>query len=131
MKILVVDDEPQLIDLVKELLESVGHIVVTAENGKVALEKVFSENNAFDLILSDYNMPIMSGIDLYKAIRRNCTKNFIPPFILITANIEDALSEKGISKDDFYTTLSKPFPLDSIEQIIKTLETKTRIKNAS
>jgi len=59
MKILIVEDDVNIQDAFKLILEIKGHEVMTAENGKIALD--ITESNAFDAILLDYYMPIMDG----------------------------------------------------------------------
>jgi PAS domain S-box-containing protein len=64
--ILVVDDEPQILDLLVEVLEDSGHRVDTAANGEEARRKVMV--NPYDLVISDVRMPQMNGMDLYRNI---------------------------------------------------------------
>src|SRR5210317_1860153 len=63
-RILVVDDEPMIREILRETLEQEGHRVAEAENGKVACDRVNSEQ--FDLILTDVKMPVMDGFTLMK-----------------------------------------------------------------
>lgn len=65
-KVLVVDDEVQMCDILGEALVHMGHRVVTAGDGQEALEKV--AQNAFDIIITDINMPRMDGIELIKRL---------------------------------------------------------------
>ncbi|MBR1722413.1 MAG: response regulator, partial [Treponema sp.] len=87
-KILLVEDNETNLQSAKELLESEGASITTAENGKIAL-KIFKESklNYFDAILMDIMMPVMNGIEATKAIRaleRSDSK--ITPVIALTAN---------------------------------------------
>ncbi len=68
MKVLVVDDSKPIFMMVSQMLEELGHQAVWAENGQDAIEKI-NENADFELVLLDWNMPIMSGIDFLKTIR--------------------------------------------------------------
>jgi len=63
-RILVVDDEPMIREILRETLEQEGHRVAEAENGKVAFDRIHSEQ--FDLILTDVKMPVMDGFTLMK-----------------------------------------------------------------
>jgi PAS domain S-box-containing protein len=67
-RILVVDDEPEMAQMLAEILERVGHSVQTAGDGQQALDRLGGEN--FDLILSDLRMPVLDGPGLYQAIAR-------------------------------------------------------------
>ncbi len=66
-KILVVDDEPNIRDLLREELEEEGYIVDVAENGEKAIEKYFSGD--YDLIVLDIEMPGMNGLEVAGLIR--------------------------------------------------------------
>lgn len=66
-KVLVVDDEADIADLMRSMLEGAGHEVVTAESGAVALEML--EMVQFDAIVSDLRMPDMDGAALWRAVR--------------------------------------------------------------
>jgi len=63
-RILVVDDEPQLCNLLTRVLKKNGHTVASACHGKEALEKL--SQNAYDMVISDINMPVMDGFDLMR-----------------------------------------------------------------
>lgn len=65
-RILVVDDEPEMAQMLAEILERVGHTVETVGDGQEALDRLTS--GSYDLILSDLRMPILDGPGLYNAI---------------------------------------------------------------
>ncbi|WP_205854720.1 hybrid sensor histidine kinase/response regulator [Piscinibacter defluvii] len=67
-RILVVDDEPEIGALLRELLESAGHMVMLAASGQEALERLSTQ--AFDVVLTDLKMPGMDGPTLYREIAR-------------------------------------------------------------
>ncbi|MBF0500363.1 MAG: response regulator [Candidatus Riflebacteria bacterium] len=67
-RILIVDDDAFIRDVLAMVLESENFSVDCAENGKEALEK-FTQNSEFDLVISDLNMPVMGGLELMKRIR--------------------------------------------------------------
>jgi DNA-binding response OmpR family regulator len=106
-KILVVDDEIKIIDVVKSFLESKGFLVFSAENGKKALE-IFDREN-ISLIILDLMMPEMSGEEVCTTIRRKSRV----PIIMLTAKSDEAdmLVGLGIGADDFVT---KPFSLKAL-----------------
>lgn len=84
MKILVVDDFQTMRRIVINLLKQLGFSnVVEAGDGKEALEKIQSSDE-IDLVISDWNMPNMTGIDLLKELRGN-DKYKALPFIMVTA----------------------------------------------
>lgn len=103
MKILVTDDEKEIRKIVRLLLESKGHTVVEASDGKSAVELV-TENRDIDLCIMDIMMPKLSGIDAVRKIR-----GFSPvPVLFLTAKSMDSDKESAYSSggDDY---LVKPF----------------------
>ncbi len=102
LNILLVEDDRSLLLLYKSMLEKSGHLVTTAGNGKVALEIV--KNTPPQLIISDWMMPEMDGLQLCKEIRKNPSYNNIYIFLITaqesTANLVEAF-EAGV--DDYLT----------------------------
>ena len=80
MHILIVEDEKGIVDFLKQGLEEEGFTVSTAFNGKDGLDKAQSLN--IDLILLDWMLPNMTGIEICKAIR---AQNIVTPIIFLTA----------------------------------------------
>ena len=78
-RILVVDDEGHIRDILAETLREAGYVVETAANGEDAVRKL--RVGAFDLILLDIRMPVHSGLDVLKLLRR---KGGFPPVMVIT-----------------------------------------------
>jgi two-component system, OmpR family, alkaline phosphatase synthesis response regulator PhoP len=121
-KILAVDDERHIVRLVQVNLERQGYTVVTAYDGKEALEKVESEQP--DLIVLDVMMPYMDGFEVLQNLKRNPTTRDIP-VIMLTAKAQDADVFRGWQSGvDCY--LTKPFnPMELIafvKRIFKSLE---------
>ena len=114
--ILVVDDEPQNIELLEAYLVPQGYEIVKAANGEEALEKLFS--NQIDVMLLDVMMPGMDGFEVIRRIRQdNKYRNHRRlPIILVTALRETEDRIKGIEAgcDDF---LSKP--VDKMELLAR------------
>ena len=107
LSILYVDDQPLLLEATKAYLESFEFIVDTAESGKEALQKI-TDNN-YDAIVSDYQMPVMDGIELLKEIR---SMNLDIPFILFTGRGREEVVIQAIDNGaDFYVQKGgKPAP---------------------
>ncbi|RDU24874.1 response regulator transcription factor [Anaerosacchariphilus polymeriproducens] len=105
-KILVVDDEEEICNAIKEYLNIVGYIVYTANNGKEAMERL---SILPDLILLDINMPGMDGLDVCKRIRTHVNV----PILFLTAKIEEQDRINGLmaGADDY---IIKPFALEEL-----------------
>lgn len=104
-KILAVDDEKHIVRLVQVNLERAGYTVVTANDGKEALEKVAEESP--DLVVLDVMMPYMDGFEVLQNLRRSPATRDIP-VIMLTAKAQDADVFKGWQSGvDCY--LTKPF----------------------
>lgn len=106
-KILVVDDEVKILEVVKAFLESKGYIVFTAEHAKQAFEILNNESVA--LILLDLMLPEIPGEEICKTIRKKSRV----PIIMLTAKAEEADMPEGlgIGADDYIT---KPFSLRTL-----------------
>jgi len=117
-KILVVDDEIHIIHVVAIKLRNNGYEVVSAENGAEAYELALSEKP--DIIVTDFQMPVMTGLELVEKLRQSEQTKDIP-VIMLTARgfaIEDE-KKQSLQISEF---LSKPFSpkelLRSIEDIL-------------
>lgn len=103
-KILVVDDEATICDLVRIRLEKNGYQVITAFSGKEALEIVSKESP--DLVVLDIMMPEMDGYEVMKRMRENLHSN-IPVMLLTAKSTDNDVWEGWQSGVDYYVT--KPF----------------------
>ena len=112
--ILIADDESHILNVVSLKLTNAGFSVTTASDGQEALEIATAERP--DLLITDYHMPQLSGLELCQKLRANPATSGIPT-IMLTArgyDLEPADTEKsGISK-----MLSKPF---SPRQLLQTV----------
>jgi len=111
-RILVVDDESAVRDAIKMLLECEGHDVEVAGDGREALAIIQKEN--FDLVLTDYAMPLMTGEELATAIKAFAPKQ---PVGMITAYAHELqTSGESVRGTDFL--LAKPFALTELRAAI-------------
>jgi len=116
-KILVVDDETSIVDLIRVILEREGYTVETAYDGNVALRKIEEED--FDGIISDLKMPGKDGVEIYqycKEKKPDLTKRFL--FLTGDMVAHDSMVFVEENKVPF---ISKPFDLDKFLSFISTL----------
>ena len=116
-KILVVDDETELVDAIKLRLQANNYEVVTASDGEAGLEKAIAEKP--NLVMVDIMMPEMDGYTFVKKIKANKLLKDIPIIILTgQGKMEDIFKMEGVA--DY---LVKPFPpealLDKIAQHLR------------
>lgn len=84
--VLIVDDDPFSTMLIGSICKRNGIIMHSAENGKIAIEKIISEN--YSLILTDINMPVMNGIEMTRELRKQARFANLP-IVATTANVMD------------------------------------------
>lgn len=113
-KVLLVDDTPEVIKIHQALLERLNHVTSTASNGQEALETFQHAEQSFDLIITDYRMPVMDGLEFIKAIREADSSI---PIIMITAFGEDEKLQEASNYD--IHLVNKPITLNKLEQCIR------------
>ena len=113
-RILVVDDEKGMCEVLRLLLEDDGYSVTTAQQGRDAIRRI-ADGEEIDLIISDLRMPDLDGMDVLSFLRE--TRREIP-LIMITAygTIEDAVEAMKKGASDFIT---KPFNKNMIRQVVR------------
>lgn len=117
MQILVVDDDPFSSELIKLTLEALDYNVFLAEHALAAIEQLQLDNN-IELIISDMNMPMVSGIELFQTLR---AQGVSIPFILLTGDDPAPLKQQEPALNacmlkDF--SLAETLP-DMIEQVMR------------
>jgi len=116
-KILIVDDEPDIVTMLKMRLESENYDTITAQDGEEALDKI--EQEMPDLVVLDIMMPKINGYALFKLLRANPKYNSIP-IVILTASVEIEYLKKFIS-EGVEAYLKKPFKSEALLGIIKGL----------
>lgn len=119
MKILIVDDEPDLLDQLRETLKQQRYDVDTAADGEAALAKLF--DNPYDLVLLDIMLPKIDGLEVLKGIRDG---KITTPVLMLTAkgSIEDKITGLDYGADDY---LPKPFAMAELMARIRSLLRRT------
>lgn len=113
MRILAVEDEPEYLEMLQEVMKSLGHSITIAQNGKEALSLL--DRQQIDVVVSDVKMPEMNGIEFHRKLReRQGHRN--TPFIFLTG-LDDITQVKAECKGDCDLLLQKPFPIDKLLQL--------------
>jgi DNA-binding NtrC family response regulator len=115
--ILIIDDEPEIVELLTEFVKQLGHSALSAGNGLQGLEIATSQNP--DLIISDINMPKMNGLEMLEKIKSTGSNI---PVILFTA-FSDTQKIKTAWKLGAFDFVEKPIDFGALQKIIdKALE---------
>lgn len=115
MKILVVDDESDLLEQLRETLTGQKYDVETAEDGKTALDKLF--DTLYDLVILDIMIPFIDGVAILREMRK---ANINTPVLMLTAKgtVEDKIKGLDCGADDY---LAKPFAIAELMARIRSL----------
>jgi len=122
MKFLVVDDSQTMRRIVNNALKGIGYDeIIEAEDGKDAIAKLYTEKIEF--IITDWNMPNMSGLEFTKAVRADEQFNSLPILMVTTRGMKEDVMEALQARVNNYVV--KPFTpqvlKEKIDQILKTL----------
>jgi len=120
-KILIVDDEREILDMIFDLLHQQGNYVDVASNGKIAWEKI--QKQEYDLILCDIKMPQMDGKELYQALKK-ANPLSLRKLVFITG---DTVSQEtsDFLKSSGCPSIQKPFDIEELRQMLHTASLST------
>ena len=112
--VLVVDDEQDLLSMLKDILEISGYSVVTATNGREALAYLLSERPKPSLILLDLTMPIMNGLRFLEELHSGAHTSLVSIPVVVISAVEEFIE---LNKFHCSGILRKPASLESILQV--------------
>ena len=115
IKILLVDDDQSILEILADLMAIFGHDYVTAQNGVEAIEKL--KHNFFDIVLTDMIMPDIDGMELLKHIK----KNYPNIKVMVVTGYERAFTYTDVIRAGASDFISKPFNTDELEAKINRL----------
>jgi DNA-binding response OmpR family regulator len=113
MKILLVDDDTKVLELISRFLREAGHQVFASDSGTQALKRLKKE--CFDLIISDVDLRDLPGMDLLKQIKEMINERI--PVILVSASEDESRQDQAI-RLGASGYLCKPFDLDCLLAIV-------------
>jgi two-component system alkaline phosphatase synthesis response regulator PhoP len=117
VKILIVDDEPNVLELVNYNLKINGFTTDTASDGRTALQKI--KDGSFDLVILDQMLPVVSGIEVLKTMREKKEFSSIPVLMLTAKSEEtDVVQALNFGADDYIT---KPFRVHEMIARVKSI----------
>ena len=111
MRVLVVDDNSSAREILGTMLESMGFAVTMVAGGKAAVAETitaYQQDNAYQLILMDWHMPGMDGVQTVQALQNNPQLDGVPPVIMVTAYGKEELVDAA-QGTDYREVLSKPY----------------------
>jgi two-component system, cell cycle sensor histidine kinase and response regulator CckA len=126
LHILVVDDDPGMLEVTALLLDHQGYVVTRAAGSSEALMILKEEHTLFDIVLTDYNMPVVNGIDLAMSIRELSDDL---PVILYTGK-NDLINETLLERAKISVVASKPCTVNMLDEIIKDVINEKKQKYA-
>ncbi len=116
-QVLLVDDDEMLLEVGKEILESLDYRVLIASNGEEALALFKQHASEINLVMSDVTMPVMGGIELCKLIRE---QNGAMPIVFVSGYHKDALGMVDIDQR-CNGVLSKPYNIEEVSCLLSEL----------
>jgi len=124
--ILLAEDEEQIQQIAKILLEELGFKVIEASNGKEALEQYLNNSLEIKLVVTDMDMPVMDGYQLFRELKKINPE--LP--VIISSGFGDADIISRIVEGNVAGILSKPYRFDQLREVLKTVVEQTTPKQA-
>jgi len=126
-RVLVVDDDPDIVEAVGEALEHDGYLVETATDGATALKRVLEAPP--DLIVLDVRMPNLNGWEFCEIVRRQSHTRDVPVlFLTACSEVRDQITAMQVGGSDH---LAKPFRLDVLREKVRSLTRASKTQGGS
>jgi CheY-like chemotaxis protein len=116
-RILLVDGDPGIRDMLKDYLEKNGHEVETADDGLEALEKL--KQFGYDSVVTNYNIPKVDGLEVLRQVKKD--KPTLPVVMIADAGTGGELAARALSALGAQALLNKPFNVQDLESLVKRL----------
>jgi DNA-binding response OmpR family regulator len=126
-RVLVVDDDPEIVDAVGEALQDDGFLVETATDGAAALKRVLEAPP--DLIVLDVRMPNLNGWEFCEIVRRQSHTRDVPVlFLTACSEVRDQITAMQVGGSDH---LAKPFRLAALRDKVRSLTRESKTQGGS
>jgi len=126
-RVLVVDDDPEIVDAVGEALQDDSYLVETATDGAAALKRVLEAPP--DLIVLDVRMPNLNGWEFCEIVRRQSHTRDVPVlFLTACSEVRDQITAMQVGGSDH---LAKPFRLAALRDKVRSLTRESKAQGGS
>ena len=115
IRILLVDDDPRLLEVTKDLIERFGYVVTPSSSSSEAAALISDHHDVFDVVITDYSMPGLDGIELAMSAKKFSADI---PVILFTGG-NDFIDSERIKQAGIAGTISKPCGINELDATIK------------
>ncbi|MBN2789519.1 MAG: response regulator [Candidatus Delongbacteria bacterium] len=110
--ILIIDDQPEILELLMEIIELLGHKVYSITSG-TKVDEIFMDHD-IDIVISDYQMPDMTGYEIAEMIK----SKYSNVKVYIVSGYHNVLSNEKMEKYGVSGLLDKPFKMDELKEIL-------------
>jgi two-component system, chemotaxis family, chemotaxis protein CheY len=117
MKIIIADDSKVMRNIIENAVKPLGLATLHAGNGQEVLDFLKKEGNEIGLILLDWNMPVMNGLEVLETIKKNNLYPNIPVLIVSTESEDDKMSKAFAAGAKGY--ISKPFTAERLLNLVR------------
>lgn len=125
LKVLLVEDDKDILDLYAIAFQREGFVVYTANDGKQALEKFHSKQP--DILLLDIMMPNVDGYQVLREVRKD-HKRYVPVVMMTNLNMEHFVQQESIDQVDAYLIKSNYTPSEIVHKAIEVLKVNKKLK---
>ncbi len=115
--VLVVDDDPTMQLILQGMVEQAGYKAAIAENGEKALQFLDVGQGNISVVLLDYNLPDMNGMEVVKAIKAHDVLQGVP--VIMQSGSTDLKQIRAVIEGGVFSYLSKPFPIEALQCLLK------------
>ena len=117
MKVIIADDSRVMRNIIENAIKPLGLSTVHASNGQEVMDLLEKQRDEIGLILLDWNMPVMNGLEVLEALKNNNSYNRIPVLIVSTESEDDKMDKAFAAGAKGY--ISKPFTPDRLLNLIR------------